>query len=264
MTTTTPTTTTDRIREALVRGLGDVGVRVARPDRRFQLFVPAYALDGDGLQVFVEPVGADFLVTDLGATFMRASYAGELSRAQEDAVTDLARRQGLELEEGALRVTVREENLLAAVFGLVQTQVSVEAVVDQSRVPKRVRAEEDFRAIVREMLAEAFRGRVTFDKVDEADVEKDFPIDAYIEGKHPVGLAIVANNLAAERAVGTKLQLAPTSRFRDVEWLSIPRDVAKLSPRTRSRLDRAYQPVVSAFETSERGVVIERLRRRAA
>lgn len=258
------TTTPDRIRAALRRGLGDVVVHTTRPDRLFQLEIPAYALDGDGLQVYVEATRDGFHVTDLGATFMRASYAGELTRVQEAEVEDLVRSQGLQVEDGALGVVVAEGELFAAVMGMVQAQVTVETAVSRAHAPKRARTEEDFRAMVQELLRDTFASRVTFDHGRSDDTDKDFAVDAFVEGPHPLGVAIVANAVAAERAVGTKLSLINVAPFTGATWLYIPRDAADLNQRTRRRLEREYEPVVTLFEASEKAVVSSRLLARAS
>ena len=254
----------DQIRAALTRGLGAVVVHTRRPEKLFRIDVPAYSVDGDVHQVYVEPRGNGFHVTDMGATLLRASYAGELTDSQQSEASEAASQQGLSLDDGALGVVVSQSDLFAAVIGLVQAEVAVEAVVARSQLPKRMRSEEDYRSMVIGVLSEALRGRIQFDFAQSNDKDKDFAIDAFIDGPRPIGLAIVANDVNAERAIGSRFNFAQSKGYANVEWLSLPRDVSQLSKRTRRRLDHAFEPLVTAFDIAESDVVIERILRRAA
>lgn len=258
--------TPDDIRVALEKSLGVVHVHEARPGKLFQIDMPAFAPDGDGFQVYVEPMDSGFRVSDMGATLMRASYGPELDEQQYGALMDIARGQGLEVDDGTLGAVVSREALIGGVLALLQTQASAEHAALVMRTPKRARRESLFQATIEDIITDAFGQRAVLGYHDPADKQGDYTIDAYVKGPRPLAIAIVPSDIAAERAVASKLTLlrSPSaSTYATTNWVHVPLDAGSLTKRTSRRLDREYEPVVTAFDESQVEVIRERLRRAA-
>lgn len=105
-------------------------VRARRP-RLYQISVPAFFADGDGAGIYAELLDDGRIkLTDLGSTYMRLTYSGDVSSAQETVLERLAKGHGFLFEDdGALSSTVTTAELAAGVFGLVQVEAEAAATV---------------------------------------------------------------------------------------------------------------------------------------
>jgi hypothetical protein len=65
----------------------------------------------------------------------------------------------------------------------------------------------------------------------------------------PVGIALVPSEAEAERAVATKLVLAPklTPEVGHVHWVALPRNLDSLPKKTQSRVEHAFEVPVRAI-----------------
>lgn len=253
------TASADSLREAFASGLdASASVRVRRPGSLFQVELPAFMSDGDAAAIFVRPSSAGSLVvTDLGSTRTRLSYERELSAEIDDELARLAELQGLRVEGGEIQVEVAPSELLAAALGLLQVEAQAERIAFTA--PRRAREAAKFRKRALELLHEIFGAHLREPYFDEkSDPDGLFQVDALVEGRKPLAIALVPNDVDAERAVGAKLALSKLSPPR-TRWIAIPRDVERLTSKTRKRLLREYLSVGAAFE-EDRGIVEERLR----
>lgn len=255
------TTTAEALHRAFATALdSEASVRVRRPGRLFQVELPAYMGDGDVAEIYVRPGKAEgaLVVTDLGSTRTRISYQRELNEALDAELAQLAEPHGLKLLDGELQVEVGPSELFAAALGLLQVEAQAERLAHVSKRKSRESAQ--FREQVLDLLRELFRGEQLeapfYDKA--TDREALYKVDALIQGKKPLAVAIVPGDLEAERAVGAKLALEKTVTA-DTRWIAIPRDIERLTSKTRKRLLREYYAAGSAFE-EERDVVQQRLR----
>lgn len=251
--------TVDSLRDAFTTGLDAAArVRVRRPGSLFQVELPAYMGDGDAAAIYVRPgKNGSVILTDLGSTRTRISYQRKPSAALDEELSQLASLQGLRLEEGELRAEVEVRDILAAALGLLQ----VEAQAERLAAPTKRRSHEatEFRGQVLALLHEIFGGLLREPFYDEkADPDALFKVDALVQTAKPLAIAVVPGDLDAERAVGAKLALQKAAPPK-TRWIAIPRDMERLTSKTRQRLVREYFTAGSSFE-DDRAIVRERLR----
>lgn len=237
--------TTETLEAAIRAGFGNAAsVRARRPGRLFQIEVPAFLADGDGVQLYVEPTKGDELrVSDVGQTLMRISYTRELDDAVTEKISGLAERNGFSLAEGVLAAFVKPRELVAALFGLAQVQAVAEATA-QAVVSRGPRAE-DFRALVISVLREQFGEQLETDVLPPGDADKSYAIDAVVHTSRPVAVIAVANEGLADRAIANRFHA------RDMpvrEWIAVPRNMDSLSRTARNRLTNAFVIAHSAFD----------------
>ncbi len=243
---------------AIARGFGDAAtLRTCRPGRLFQVEVPAFLPDGDGVQLYIEPGEGENLirVTDIGQTTMRLSYTRDIDDAATAALERTARRNGFALEDGTLSVEVREQELIAALFGLAQIQAVAEATIRPAK-HRGPRAEE-FREIVLSVLREVFAANLQ-ERVPLPASPELYEVDAILHGDRPIAIFAVPSDIEAERAVAC--------RFRGQElpvrdWLAVPRDIEALSAKSRDRLIDAFTIANARFDGK---LVTRRLQEMAA
>jgi hypothetical protein len=250
----TSSMTSESLAAAVRSGFGTAAsLRVRRPGKIFQVEVPAFLDDGDGVQLYLEPAGSEkWLVSDLGQTLMRISYTRPIDDAAMSHVGRLAERNGFKITEGAIGVEVPMAELVPALFGLAQVQAVAEATL---RAPKhRGPRAEDFRELVMSALREAFKERLREHVV--LDSEEAFTVDAVIEGPRPLGVFAVPNDLEAERAIGTCLR-AKALDVRD--WVAIPRDIDDFTNKTRARLVDTFLIARATFDGPAVGARLERM-----
>lgn len=253
----------ETIRRAFVTGLDEgASIRMRRP-ALMQLELPAFRGDGDAGEIYIRQgsKAGQLVVTDLGTTRMRAGYTMKVGPELDEQLGFLAAGQGMEFADGEIRVVVGEDEMLAATLGLLQVEAQAERL--SFGRPPRSRASSAFREQVTSLLRELFGEKVREQYHDEAhDPDGLYSIDALIPGPHPLAVAVVPNDLEAERAVGTKASLQehldPSTR-----WIAIPRDSERLASRTRKRLVKAYIQAGSSFD-EDRGIVQGLLRDLAA
>jgi hypothetical protein len=230
-------------------------VRARRPDRLYQIDIPASLADGDAPSIFVEP-GEDgrLRISDQGMTTMRLSYTAAVSDATTNVLERLADRHGFGVVEGAIVADVRKDEVLAAALGLLQIEAEAEATI--TAAVARGKQGAHFRDMIRSILQNAFREQCTLDYRAPGDDAGLFSIDARIEPAGTSGVellvAIAADEVAAESAVGTKLKImqalpaGPT--VAKTLWIAIPKDANALQSRTRMRLMQEYLVPVPRYE----------------
>lgn len=251
------------IEAELTRGL-DTAAHVVerRPGRLWQLDLPAFLDDGDGVQVYVQLHEGHFVLTDLGSIRMRASYIDDLTPAADRILIELAERQGFSSHKGEFRTDLTPGRLVPAALGLIQLQSQAEVALRQSA--KHTRRAVRFRHDVIELLSEAFGAshiqRGFHDS--SADPEGLFAIDAYIEAKRPLAIACISSSATAERAIATKLKTSNVVA-QGTRWVGVPRDIAVLDKTSHKRLVREYMLVGGEFDT-DRKIVETTLRDLAA
>lgn len=222
-------------------------VRSRRPNRLYQVNLPAFMADGDAAQIYLEVESPSKLVmTDLGATCMRLSYTTKLTKALEAALAEAANAQGFSYADGEFRVEIAPGDMLPAALGLLQIQAQAEQLA--TRVAKRSQDGIEFRAVVRDFLVEVFGEKVVeAPYVDsKLDEEGDYPLDALVHTKVPIAVATPSSDLSAERSLTSKLKLE--NSLPGAQWVAIPRDIERLATLTRRRLMRDFTAVCSSFE----------------
>ncbi|MGH7271774.1 MAG: DUF1828 domain-containing protein [Polyangiaceae bacterium] len=252
-------TTVESLHHAFAQGLDAAArVRARRPGSLFQVELPAFASDGDVAAIYVRP-GSDgrLLVTDLGSTRTKVSYARTMTCEVDEELARLAEHQGLTFEEGEIRTEVSARDLLAAALGLLQVEAQAErlAVVSKRRSHEATQFRDDVLALLHDIFGDKMQ-KPFFDK--KTDPEALFQVDALITAAKPLAVAVIPGDLEAERAVGAKLALAGAAPPK-TRWIAIPRDMERLTSRTRKRLNREYLAAGSTFE-EDREIVEERLR----
>jgi hypothetical protein len=251
--------TAESLRDAFATGLDAAArIRVRRPGSLFQVELPAFMGDGDAAAIYVRPgKNGSVVLTDLGSTRTRISYQRKPSADLDDELSQLAHLQGLRLEEGEIRTEVEVRDILAAALGLLQ----VEAQAERLAVATKRRSHEaaQFRGQVLDLLHHIFRDLLKEPFFDaKADPEALYEVDALVQSAKPLAIAVVPGDLDAERAVGAKLALQKAAPPK-TRWIAIPRDMERLTSKTRKRLVREYITAGSSFE-EDRGIVEERLR----
>jgi hypothetical protein len=237
--------------EQLHAGFGSTArVVTRRPGIIYQVELPAFLSDGDAATVFVRPDTDGYvLITDLGQTCMRLSYSGAITASVTEAVEQLAERHGFKLDDGQIFARVQTKDLFAYAMALAQTESETEAHI-RARAPKEMGAER-FKAAVREVLREAFGPRATLDYRSAKDPQGLYTLDAFVRQEHSsVGFALVPSEADAERAVATKLMLAPLledSTAGKVRWVALPRDMEKLPKKTQARIESAFEVPIRAI-----------------
>lgn len=253
------TPTAETLRDAFATGL-DAGarVRVRRPGSLFQVELPAFMGDGDVAAIYVRPgKNGSLVVTDLGSTRTRISYQRKPTGEVDEALAHLAELQGMHLEEGEIRTEVGARDLLAAALGLLQVEAQAERLAISSK--RKTHEAAEFREHVLALLRDLFKGLVTEPYFDaKADPEALFKVDALVDTKKPLAVALIPGDLDAERAVSAKLSLSKVAPPK-TRWIAIPRDMERLTSKTRKRLNREYITAGSTFE-EDRAIVGERLR----
>jgi hypothetical protein len=228
----------------IMRGFGDAAtLRTCRPGRLFQVEIPAFLPDGDGVQLYIEPGDGDRVrVTDIGQTTMRLSYTRDIDDAATAALARAAQRNGFMLEGGTLSAEVLEKELIPALFGLAQIQAVAEATIRPAK--HRGQRAEEFREIVLSVLREVFAGNLE-ERVPLPASPELYEVDAILHGDRPIAIFAVPSDLEAERAIAC--------RFRGQElqvrnWLAVPRDIEALSAKSRDRLIDAFTIANSRFD----------------
>jgi hypothetical protein len=239
------------VSDILRRGFGsEASVRARRPGVLFQLNLPAFLADGDGIAVYLRP-NADgrLTMTDLGHTCMRLGYSRKLTDPVLATVGELAQRHGFTLDQERIAAVIDRGDVIGAALGMIQVQSEAEVVV--TRTAARGQNSESFRRMVRDVLGEAFKDRVEFDYHEPDDREGLYSIDAMIHapGAVDIGVAIVPSTVDAERAVAAKMHLAATlpggGRRR---WVAMPRDVTALDKKTQLRVMKEYLVPIPRFD----------------
>ena len=233
----------ETLRTHLAKSFGDaISVRTRRPGRVFQLCVPAYLPDGDAANIFVQQQRGALRVSDLGHTRMRISYTREIDEPVENKLAALAERHGFFFGDGQFFCEVASGDLAAAVFGLTQIEGEAEAILEPRRAREDTRA---FHAAVRDALIAVFGERCKLDEYAESDKERAFGVEAVIYGPSTsTAVAIVANDVEAERAVGTYGHRGREFRF----WTALPRDVNDLTRTSRTRLMKTHLVPMPTYE----------------
>lgn len=230
----------------------EASVRARRPNRLYQIDLPAFFSDGDAAAIFVR-LREDGLITmtDLGHTCMRLSYTRSITSEVEGTISRLASKHGFVFNQQRIESDMPPAELLAGALGLIQIESEAEATI-AATVARGERSEE-FRATVRDELARIFKGSCVFDYHDKADVDGLFSIDAFITlgDQRPLGVAIVPSNIEAERAVASKLYLAKIVPGNG-RWVAVAKDANSLSGKTRMRLMREYLVPVPKYEEESR------------
>jgi len=235
----------------------------ARRPSVFQVSLPVYMADGDGVSVFVKPrKDGRFVVTDMGMTLMRMSYAGDVPERVERAVERLAESVGFSLKSGEIRCVVASRDVVPALFGLVQIETQAEPMVRERKQAER--SMHAFREIVVALLVELFGEQLVelgyHDKTSDPDGLNK--LDAIVHTPRPLVVAAIASELAAERAVVNKLELAP-GMSTPHHWVAVPRDIGLLPTKAQKRLNRHYWVAGDGLD-SGRDVISQRLREMAA
>jgi hypothetical protein len=252
------TTTAETLHQAFASGL-DTGARIRlRRPGLFQVELPAFMGDGDGAAIYVRPgKNGSLVVTDLGSTRMRISYQRKPTGEIDEALSQLAEQQGMHLHEGEIRTEVGARDLLAATLGLLQVEAQAERLAIASK--RKTHEATEFRAHVLALLHDLFRGQVIEPYFDEkTDPDALYKVDALVGTKKPLAIALIPSDIDAERAVSAKLSLSKLAPAK-TRWIAIPRDMERLTSRTRQRLNREYITAGSTFE-EDRTIVGERLR----
>lgn len=231
----------------LVRdGLGEsVSVRARRPGGKlFQIEIPAFLPDGDAAQIYLEPRGGTYVVSDIAQTMMRLSYTRDLTDQMREKLAELAESHGFGLTEaGRIEAVVRPDELVGALFGLAQ----IEAVAEDSihRVVSRGPRPEEFKAQVIAALQEHFRDQVAINVMPPGETVSEYAVDAVVSLARPVAVQAIPNDIEAERAIGTRYR----AKALDVKsWIAVPRELKRLSSRTQERLVDAFIVSGSKFE----------------
>lgn len=252
----------DLIQSQLRASWGEAATLVPRrPGRIYQIDLPAFLGDGDGVFIFVVPgPEATVRLSDLGQTTLRLSYTRRITPQVTSTLGRLADRHGLKLEDGRLFVDVPANEFLAGILALIQVQTAAETAI--TAAIRRSVSAENFKAIVREAIQEAFAGMVEFDL---SDSERLYSIDAVVRGPGAsVGLAVVPSDLEAERAVVSKLKLAELQvPALPRHWVALPRDINALSDKTRAHLMKEFLAPMPVFE-AEREALREKVMSLAA
>ena len=254
-------TTAESLHHAFASGLDAAArVRVRRPGNLFQVELPAFMGDGDVAAIYVRPAEQDrLLVTDLGSTRTRLSYHRKLTGELDEELGRIAEHQGLVFEQGEICAEVATRDLLATALGLLQVEAQAERLAVGSK--RRTHEAAEFRQQVLALLHQVFGDTMQepfYDK--ESDPEALYKVDALVKAVKPLAIVLVPGDLDAERAVSAKLALqgscfAPAK----TRWLAIPRDMERLTSKTRKRLNREFLTAGSTFE-EDRVIVEERLR----
>jgi Domain of unknown function DUF1828 len=244
-------------------------VRARRPERLYQINIPATLADGDGPSIFIEPA-ADGRVrmSDQGMTTMRLSYTSAISEASSQSLERLAERHGFSLVDGALTADVLREEILPGALGLLQVESEAEAAITAASA--RGKQGKRFRETVRQALETAFQGRCEFDYHTADDPEGLYALDARIAPLSASGVellvAVTPNELDAERSVAAVLHIArarslvgPGVVKMRTRSVAIPRDVNELENRTRLRLMREYLVPVPRYDEEPPGRMAEKL-----
>lgn len=230
-------------------------VSARRPDRLFQIAIPAYLTDGDAPSIYVEPLDADrVLMSDQGMTAMRLSYTSAVNDASMNALARLAEQHGFRLQEGSLVAEVKTGEIIAGALGLLQIESEAEATVKASVA--RGKHGEQFKAMILEVLQASFKEECQVSYHDEAiDPKRMWGMDARIAvGAKDLLIAVTPNEAEAERAMASKLFMelhAPTGpgvAKPNRQWIAIPRDANELESRTRLRLMQQYLVPVPRYE----------------
>lgn len=246
MSSSTPLTQ-DRLADVVRSGFGE-GIRVStrRPGRIFQVSIPAYMSDGDAVIIFIEKTkrAGVLRVTDLAHTLMRLTYEDDFTDDMLAGLEALAERNGFSVSDGAVQTEVPERELLPALMGLVQIEACAEGVV----APRAYRGPrpEEFRRLVIEALKQEFRDRVQEHYVPPGAPNSDFEIDAVVNFGRTVAVAAIPSDIEAERAVGTRFALS--EKMPRALWLAVPKDIERLTKKSKSRLMKAYTIPSAEFD----------------
>jgi hypothetical protein len=239
--------TAEEIEIAIRAGFGERAlIRTRRAGQIYQIQLPAFFSDGDGVNIFVRPSDDGRLrMTDLGQTAMRLSYTRDLNASAAQAMERLAAVHGFDYSNGEITATILLKEIFPAALGLAQIESEAEATIESAA--KRGMRSEQFHQVVKEALIEIFGDRCQLNYHDETDPYAKYSVDAMITGPVWLGVAVVPSDVEAERAVGSKLWLEPkiTARHR---WIAIPRNIEQLSAKTRGRLLNEFLTPVTAFE----------------
>jgi len=240
-----------------------VHVRTRRPGKILQVDLPAYLGDGDAATIFVEPLhDGSVRVSDLGHTRMRASYVADVGDAEDENLARLSAKHGFELTDGSLVCVTSTADILPAVMGL--AQIESEADVSIARGSMRGIRADEFREIVRQALVEAFSEKCRLDYHEDSDPEGLFAMDALIETERPIGVAIVPNDIEAERAVAARYKMQDALTSKRGSFVAIPKDINRLSNKTRSRLMKAFLVPVPVYEEEKGAGVRSKLEQLAS
>jgi hypothetical protein len=180
---------------------------------------------------------------------MRLSYTytkRDIDNAS-DELSAIVDRNGFTLNAGTIQCKAKENELVAAIFGLVQIQATADGVINR-RSAKGIKAEE-FRAMVLDALRVIFPDKVQADYQSPDDREGLYRIDAFIDLARPVAVAAVPSDLEAERAIVNKLHVAPQcSKIKS--WVAVTKNINSLGVKTRTRLLDAYTATVPELDTN--------------
>jgi hypothetical protein len=221
-----------------------------RPGIIYQVELPTFLADGDAATVFVRPEpDGHVVVTDLGQTCMRLSYSRAITATVTEQIENIAGQHGFKFEDGQIFARSYPKDLFALAVALTQTEAEVEAAI-RARAPKELGAER-FKTIVRQVLREAFGNHAYFDYRSPKDREGLYTLDAFVKQDDTrVGIALVPSEADAERAVATKLMLAPllSEDAPQMRWVALPRNLEQLPKKTQARVENAFEVPLRAIQ----------------
>jgi hypothetical protein len=254
----TSSLSTEMLSATVRKNLGEaVSITARRPGQVYQVAFPAYLPDGDAALLFIEPgEKTGYRVSDLGHTMMRLSYTRDDEQDTAERLAVLAKRHGFALRDGELVAPVAADELIGALLGLAQIEATAESALTPAAI-KGPRPEE-FRRIVIEALRREFRDYLELDVTPPGETNDDFHVDAVVHTDRPVAIAIVPNDVMAERAIGTRFR----AKQLDVRhWVAIPKDIEHLARATRARLLDSFVVAGSRYQEQ---LVLPKLRELAA
>lgn len=173
---------------------------------RFAVETPFTLPNGDGVPIILAPSPDGWILTDEGETFLQLSeeapHFDEGSRW--DLICSILRDNGVEVRDGKLVVSVRNERYADALASLVSGILEMMSIRRMTREVVRATFKEDALRVVRRFvpdLSESYHH-------PRHDPDGLYPLDGYWEGgssRAPLGFMFVANARQALEANATLL-----------------------------------------------------------
>jgi hypothetical protein len=169
---------------------------VGEGEDRFRVFTPFTFEDGDHLAILLTRVGAQWLLTDEGHTYMHLSYELEDKSLREGTrqkiISNALSMFGVTEDAGALVHAVRDDEFGDALYSYVQALLRIADVTFLSRERVRSTFLEDFRLYFAERITESRR---SFDWHDPThDPAGNYVVDLRINGMATPVFVFALNN----------------------------------------------------------------------
>lgn len=222
----------------------------------YQLFIPVFHEDGDGIDLYITVQNGKFILCDFGATIQRLSYSYEIDTDNKHAILQKILSENGLTEDGG---NISMETTPASVFNDIMQITHAFAKIGSMRYFKREVVESLFFEMLDDYIMSDLKAFNPQKKVYPIPSRDDLEVDySFSPNGHPVYLFAVKDSSKARLATISCLEFQRANlNFRG--WV-VNEDFEKLSKKDRSRLTNACDKQFTSIEEfkSTAGIFLQR------